>query len=83
MSGKKCFECILIYSDLDIGFSKGKSFRSHDINLTRRRASEILQLKSSFYSKKDAYENDAYSRYPNLSPPTVNLNLNGYDFRGR
>ena len=40
-------------------------------------------LKSVFYYKRDAEDNDKSSGYYNLYPPTVNLNMNGSDFSGR
>ena len=60
-----------------------KYFISQGINLAPRRASEIVILKSSFYSKRDAAGDDASSGYSNLSPPTVNLTMNVSDFSGR
>ena len=81
-SGGKYFECIIISFDLDILVSKKKSFRSQEINLAPRRSSEIVLLKSTFYSKRDAAGYDASSVYYNLYPPIVNINLNGSDFSG-
>ena len=77
-----CFECILIYSALDIVFSKKKYFRSQDINIAPRRASEIVLFKSSFYSKRDASGDDSSSGYSILSPLTINLTLYGSGFSG-
>ena len=83
MSVGKYFECILIYYALGIGFSKKKYFRSQDINLSPRRASEIVLLNSNSDSQRDASGDDASSGYSSLSPPTVNLTLYGSDFSGR
>ena len=82
MFGGKYFECILIYSALDIGFSKKKYFRSQEINLAPRRAYEIFLLNSSFYYKRDTAGDDASSGYSILSPPTVILTLYGSVFSG-
>ena len=59
MSAGKYFDCILIYSALDIGVSKKKYFRSQDINLAPLRASEMVLLNSSFDSKRDAAGDDS------------------------
>ena len=83
MSGEKYFECILIYSALDIGVSRKKTFRSQDINIAPCRASEIVPLKSSSDPKRDASEDDTSSGYSSLSPPTVSLTLYGSDFSER
>ena len=83
MYGEKYSECILIYSYLDIGFYKEQSFRSQDINLAPWRASEILIMNSSFYSKGGASGDNASSGYSSLSPPTANMTLYGSDFSGR
>ena len=82
MSGGKYFQCIHIYSALDIVVSKKKSFRSQEINLSPRRASEIVPLKSSFYPKGDASGNDTSYGYSSLSPPTMNIIIDGSDFIG-
>ena len=83
MSVGKYFECILIYSAIDIGFSKKQSFRSQDINLAPGISSEIVLLNSSFDSKKDAAGDEASSGYLSMSPPTINLNLYNSYFSGR
>ena len=83
MSGGEYFECILIYSSLDIEFYKKYYFWSQDINLAGRRASEILLLQIIFDSKRDAAGNDALSEYYSLCPPTVSMTLYGSDFSGR
>ena len=83
MSGGKHFECILIYSALDIGVTEKKFFGSQDINLAPRHASEIVLLKSSLDSKRYAAVYDASSGYYNLSTPTVNLTLNSSYFSGQ
>ena len=70
-------------SALDIGVSRKNNFRSQDINLAPLRASEIVLLNSSFYSKRDASGDDASSRYSIMSPPTVSLILYGSGFSGR
>ena len=80
MSGGKYFDCILIYSALDIGFSKKKYFRSQDINIAPCRESEIVILKRNFYSKRDADGDDASSGYSSLYPPTVSLTIYGSGF---
>ena len=82
MSVGKYFECIIVYSDLEIIVSKKKIFRSQDRNLAPRRASEIMLLNSSFYSKRDADGDDASSGCSILFPPTVNLTLYGPYFIG-
>ena len=82
MSGGKYFECIFMYSALDMGFPR-KSFSSQDINLAPLRASEMVLLNSSFDPKRDASGDNASSGYSSLSPPTFNLTLYGYDFSGR
>ena len=64
-------------------FPKKTYFRSQDINPAPRRASEIVLLNSSFYSKRDAADDDASSGYSSLSPPTDNLNLYRSYFSGR
>ena len=46
MSGGEYFECILIYSALDIGVSNKRYFRSKDINIAPLSASEIVLLNS-------------------------------------
>ena len=53
------------------------------MNLSPRSASEIVLLKSSFYSKIYAAGDDASSGNFSLSLPTVNLILYGYGFSGR
>ena len=58
MSGGKYFECILMYSALDIGVSRKKNFRSQDINLAPLCASEMVLLNSVFDYKRDAAVND-------------------------
>ena len=63
MSGGKHFECILIYSDLDIGVSKKKYFRSQDINLPPLHSYESVLLKISFYSITYATCDDTSSGY--------------------
>ena len=83
MSGGKYFECILIYSALDIGVSKNKYFRSQEINIEPHHASKIVLLKIIFDSKRDAAGDDASSGYYSLSPPTVILNLYGSYLSGR
>ena len=83
ISGGKYFECIPMYSALDIWFSKKKYFSSQDINIAPLRASAMVLLISSFYSKRDAAGDDATSGYSSLSPPNVNLNLYGSDFSGQ
>ena len=82
MSGGKYFECILIYSALDIGVSKNKYFRSQEINIEPHHASKIVLLTIIFDSKRDAAGDDAPSEYSSLSPPTVSLTLYGSDFSG-
>ena len=72
-----------MYSTIDIGVSRKRSFRSQDINLIPLCASEMVLLNSSFDSKIDAAGDDASLGYSSLSPPTINLNLYGSDFRGR
>ena len=59
MSGGKYFECILMYSALDIEVSKKTYFGSQDINLAPLRSSEMVLLNSSFYSPIDAAGDDA------------------------
>ena len=59
MSGIKYFECILIYSDIDVGVSKKKYFRSQDINLAPLRASEIVLLNRILKSKRDGAGDNA------------------------
>ena len=83
MSGGKYSECILVYSALDIVFSKEKSFRLQDINLAHHRASGIVILKVNFYSKRDDIGDDTSSGYSILYPTTVILTLYGSDFIGR
>ena len=82
-SGGKYFQCILIYSALDIGVSKKKYFRSQGINLAPLPASEIVLLNSSFYSKIDAAGDDASSGYSSLSAPTVSMTIYGSNFSGQ
>ena len=77
------FKYILVYSSLDIGVPKKKSFRSQDINLAPWRASKIVLLNSIFDSKMDSTDDDASSVYSSLYPPNVNLTLYGSDFSGR
>ena len=48
-----------MYSDLDMGVSKKKYFRSQDINLAPLRASEMVHSNISFDSKRDAAVDDA------------------------
>ena len=83
MSGEKYFECILIYSALDIEVSKNQYFRSQEINIEPHHASKIVLLTIIFDSKRDAAGDDAPSEYSSLSPPTVSLTLYGSDFRRR
>ena len=77
------FECILIYSAIDIRVPKKKYFISHDINIAPRRAYEIVLLNISFYPKRDVAWDDESSGYSSLSPPNVIMNLYGSDFSGR
>ena len=60
-----------------------KYFISHDKNLAPLCAYEMFLLNSGFDSKIDAAGCDELSGCSNLSPPTINLTLNGYDFSGR
>ena len=83
MSGGKYFECILVYSAIDMWVSRKKYFRSQEINLPTMRASEMVVLNSNFESKRDAAGDNASSWYSSLSPRTVNLVRNGSDFSGR
>ena len=71
-----------MYSDLDIGVSKKKSFRPQYINLAPLRASEIVLLNSSFYFKRDYAGDYASSVYSSMSPPTFILTLYGYYYSG-
>ena len=82
MYGGKYFEWIIIYSALDIGVTKKKYFILHDKNIAPLCASEIVILNSSFDSKIYVDGDNISSVYYNLSSPTVNLNLNGYDSSG-
>ena len=79
ISNGKYFECILIYSALEIGVSKKTYFGSQNINLAPWRASEIFLLNSRFDSKRDAAGDDESSWYLSIYPPTVNLTLYGSD----
>ena len=72
-----------MYSAIDIGVFRIKSFSSQDINLTPLRESEIVPLDNSFYSEIDAAGDDASSGYSSISPITVSLTLYGSDFRRR
>ena len=83
MSGGKYFEWILVYFSLVVGVYSKKSFISHNKNLSPLCASEIVIFNINFYSKRDDSVYDASYRYSNLSPPTVNMTLNGSDFIGR
>ena len=83
MSDETYSVCILIYSDIDIVVSLKQSFRSQYINISRHLAYEIVLLKSIFDSKRVTASDDALLEYSSLSPPTVNLTLNGYGFIGR
>ena len=83
MSGWKYFACTLMYSALEIGVSKKKSFSSQDINIAPLPTSEIVLLNRSFDSKRDAAGDDTSSGYSIMSPPTFNMNLYGYDFSWR
>ena len=69
-------------SALDIGVSK-KNPSYHMIEILNPLcASDIVILNSSFGYKRDAAGDATFSGYYNMSPPTVNLNLNGSDFSG-
>ena len=83
MSDGKYFECILIYSGLEIVVSKKKYFKSQDINLASLRASKIVLLKSVFYPKRYTAGNYESSRYSFWSPSTDSLTLYGSDFSGQ
>ena len=75
MSGGRYFECIFIYSALDIGVSKKKNFRLQDINLALSHASGIVILKISLGSKIYAAVDGISAGYSSLYPPTVSLTL--------
>ena len=79
MSGGEYFEWIRIYYALDIGVS---TFRSYDRNLVTLCASEIVIFNNSFYSKRYAAGDAVSSGDSSLSPSTVNLTLNSYEFSG-
>ena len=68
---------------LTLGFPKNKYFWSQDINLAPLRASEIVLLNSSFYSKRYSSGDDASSGYSILSPPIVSLTMYVSGFSGR
>ena len=83
MSSEKQLECILVYSALDIGASKKKYFRSHNIHFAPLCASEVVLLDIIFDSKRGAAGDNISSGHYNLSSPTVNLTLNGSGFIGQ
>ena len=72
-----------MYSDLDMGVSKKKYFRSQDINLAPLHASEMVILNRSSDYKRYAARDDASSGYFSLSPSNVNLTWYGSGFWGR